>query len=193
MGQRVPVDGKAGAAEVDAAGQADARPDRQLAVFLVKIRVGHRFVDSLLQPAAGNSQVVDRPRVGLDRILLSHLGGIELQGLGNLVQLALDSETRLHRSVPALGAAGRLVGEDSATLEAIPGDFIGKGVERAGVVGGGDAVGAVGAAVERRAKLHGSDGAVLLHAGADPHLHRVPAAVAVKDLFAAETDEHRAA
>jgi len=37
------------------------------------------------------------------------------------------------------------------------------------------------------------DLAVLLHAGSDAHLHRVPAAVRVEDLLAVERDLHRAA
>ena len=39
--------------------------------------------------------------------------------------------------------------------------------------------------------MHRRDLAVLLHAGPDAHLHRVPAAVRIEDLLAVQRDLHR--
>ena len=110
-----------------------------------------------------------------------------------LVDLALHGEARLRRAVAALGAAGRLVGEDARALELVDGDLVRHRLERARVEGGRHAVGAVRAAVEPRAEVHAGDGAVLREAGLDPHQHGVAAAVDVEDLFARERDLHRAA
>ena len=107
---------------------------------------------------------------------------------GDLVELHLEGEARLRRAVAALGAARRLVGEDARAVEAVRRDLVGHGLERARVVRRGDAVGAVGAAVEQGLEVHRRDRAVLLDAGPHLHQHRVAAAVAVEDLLAREAD-----
>ena len=88
--------------------------------------------------------------------------------------------------MPALGAAGRLVGEGAQAAEAVARDFVGDGLQRARVEGRGDAVGAVGAAVEERLEVERGDRAVLLDADLALHQDGVAAAVAVEDLLARE-------
>ena len=111
--------------------------------------------------------------------------------LGDLVELNLLAEAALRRAVSALGPARRLVGEDAAALKVIRRDVIGHRLQRAGVERAGDAVRAVGAAVEQRLDVHAGDRAVALHAGLEVHQHRMAAAMAVEDLLAREADLHR--
>ncbi len=93
----------------------------------------------------------------------------------------------------ALRPARWLVREDAAAFESIGGDVIRHRLQRAGVEGGCDPIGAVRTAVERALEVHGGDVPVLGHAGAHPHQHRVPSAMRVEDLFACERALHRAA
>ena len=91
----------------------------------------------------------------------------------------------------ALRTARRLVRVDAHAIELVRWDAVGDGQQRAGVIGGRDPVRRVRTAVEPALVMHCRDLAVLLHAGADAHLHRVPAAVCVEDLFSVERDLHR--
>ena len=83
--------------------------------------------------------------------------GSRLEVAAELVDVRLEGEPRLRRAVPALGAAGRLVGEDAHAVEAIARDLVGHGLQRARVVEAGHAVAAVPAAVERGAEVHRGD------------------------------------
>src|SRR3989304_6271376 len=91
---------------------------------------------------------------------------------------------------PALGAAGRLVREDARPLEPVDRHLVGHRVDGAGVEAGGDAVGAVSAAVQ--AGLEGAPEEVAARAedGLEPHQRRVTAAMGVEDLLPREGDLH---
>ncbi len=123
----------------------------------------------------------------------AQVGGVDAEIDSDLVELHLEAEAGLRRAVPALGPAGGLVGEGADRLELVVGEPVGDGLERAGVVGRGDAVAAEGAAVEGGLERLRGERAVVLDTGLHPHRHRVAAAVAVEDLLAGERDLRRAA
>ena len=150
---------------------------------------------SMHSPSAdgGHGQVVGGLHERLGQVAPPHVGRVEAELLGGLVDLALHREARLGRAVPALGPARRLVGEHARALELVDRNLVGDGLQRARIEGGGHPVGAVGAAVEPGAEVHAGDRAVLLEAGLDPHQHRVAAAVDVEDLLARQRELHRPA
>jgi hypothetical protein len=45
----------------------------------------------------------------------AHLGRVEAERVGRLVEVDLEGEARLRRAVAPLGAAGRLVGEGASS------------------------------------------------------------------------------
>ena len=92
----------------------------------------------------------------------------------------------------AFGAAGRLVGEEADRLETVSRNRVGGRLQRTGVVGAGDAVAAVAAAVEKALELHGGNPAIVGEPGLDPHQHRVAPAVRVKDFLSRQRDLDRA-
>jgi len=116
----------------------------------------------------------------------AHLRRVQLEFVGYLVNLHFESEARLRRAVPALGAARRLVGEGAQALEAIVRHVVSDGLERAGIEGRGDAVGAVCAAVEISLEVHRGDCAVGTHARFDFHQDGMSPAMAVENFLARE-------
>src|SRR5207245_5003347 len=133
-----------------------------------------------------DAQPVHGPRVGLDEIAPLELHRVEPDVLGDLFQVQLEGEARLWRAVTALGTARRLVGEHPAALESVRGDVVGHGLQRASIEGRGDAIRPVRAAVERALEVHRGDVSVRRDARADPHQHRMAAAMSVEDLLASE-------
>src|SRR5207248_10541916 len=121
-----------------------------------------------------------------DEVPSLQLHGVDVQVAGDLLQVQLQGEPRLRRAVAALGAAWRLVGEDPAALEAIGGDVVGDGLQRACIEGRGDTVRTVGSAVQRAPEVHRDDAAVARDARAHPHQYRVPAAMGVEHLLAGQ-------
>ena len=189
----VPVDREARAGQVRGGREADATPGGQLPELLPPARRLDDAVDALRQAAGRHGEVVHRLLVlGHDRAP-AHLRGIEAELRGDLVEVDLEGKAGLRRPVAALRAAGRLVREDAAALELVPGDPVGHGLERARVEGRGDAVGAVRPAVEPRPEVEGQDLAVLPDARSHPHEHRMAAPVRVEDLLARERGLHRPA
>ncbi len=189
----VPVDRQPGAAQVGAAGQPQAAPARQAPVAFAEAAAGHHRLDAGPQAHRADAQPVGGDGAGLGEHAAAQVGGVDAQVAGDLVELDLEAEARLRRAVAPLRPAGGLVGEDPHSFEAVGRQLVGHRLQGAGVVGRGDAVAAVGAAVERRLQVLRGDRAVAPHAGAQPHQHRVAAAVAVEDLLAAERHLHRAA
>ncbi len=189
----VPVDRQSCAAEVAAAGEAEAAPWGELAPALAVARARDHRLDAAresdrpqLQPVGGDGvRLFDHAQSQVRRVLA------ELDG--DLVELDLETEARLRRAVAALRAAGRLVGEGADRLELVVRQAVGHRLQGAGVVGRGDAVAAVGAAVEGRLQGLRGERAVLADAGLHPHQHRMAAAVAVEDLLAGERDLRRPA
>ena len=148
--------------------------------------------DALGEADGADPQVVRGQRVRLLDDSQAQIGRIDRERLGDLVELNLLAEAALRRAVAALRPARRLVREDAAAFEVVRRDVIRDGLQRAGVERAGDAVRAVRAAVEQRLHVHAGDRAVQLHAGLEPHQHRMAAAMAVEDLFARQADLHRA-
>jgi hypothetical protein len=57
--------------------------------------------------------------VGLDEVAETHFGRIDAELLGELVEMHFHRKARLRGAVPALGAAGRLVGERARPTEPV--------------------------------------------------------------------------
>ena len=190
----VPVDRQAGAGEIRRAGEADAAAVAAACrnALVPAATPSTTLLDAFGEADGADAQVVRGQRIGLLDDAQPQLGGIDAPAVRRSCRAGLRAEAGLRRAVPALGPARRLVGEDAAALEAVGRDVVGDGLQRAGVEGAGDAVRAVGAAVEQRLEVHAGDRAVLLHAGLEAHQHRMAAAVAVEDLFARQADLHRA-
>ncbi len=189
----VPVDRQAGAAQVGAAGEAQPAALGQLAVALAPATaVDHRF-DALAQPDRADLEPVGGHGLGVLEVLETQIGRVDAEPVRGLVEVDLPGESRLRRAVPALRTARRLVGVRANAVEAVVGELVGDGLQRPGVVGRGDAVAAVSAAVEGGLQVLPGDGAVVLETRLEPHLHRMAPAVTVEDLFPAQGDLHRAA
>ena len=193
MRQLVPVDRQAGAAHVGAAGEAEAAAVGLLAIACFPVRAHDNFTDAFGKTGRADAQPVRGERIRLGDHAQAQLRRVELELLGDLVELHFLAEARLRRAVAALGAAGRLVGEGAAGLELETRQLVGHRRQHAGVEGARRTVRAVAAAVEQRLQVHGGELAVLRDAGAHLHQHRVPAAVLVEHLFARQADFHRAA
>ena len=68
--------------------------------------------------------------------------------MGDFIEMYFDGVAGLCRAVAAFGAAGRLVGEKAHAFKFVAGQRISNRLQRAGVVGGCDTVGAIGAAIQ---------------------------------------------
>ncbi len=188
----VRVDRVVRAGDVHRARDADAATERQLAVALLPVaRALDRF-QTLHEATRGDALVVDRAGVRALVVLAADLDGIHAELLGDLVELDLEGEARLYRSVTALRPARRLVREDPRRVEAVGRKVVGSREQLAGVVGRHQAVGAVRAAVDDDARVHARQPPVPGRAALVAHLHRVPAAVRVEDLLARPQHLHRA-
>ena len=192
VGHLVPVDRQPGTGDVGAAGESQALSPTERAAALRESGCPLQRVEALAKPHRRDAKLVDGAAVGGLQDRLAVLKGVETEVLGDLVELALESVTRLRRSVAALRTAWRLVRVHADAIELVRRDAVGHGEQGAGVIRRRDAVRRVRAAVEPALVMHRRDRAVLLHTGADAHLHRVAAAVGVEHLLAIERDLHRA-
>ncbi len=191
--QLVPVDRNARAAHVGRACEPYSAPRRELAVLVLPAGHLDHLADALGQARRADVQPARGERVRLGHHAQAQLRGVEPELVGDLVQLHLLAEARLRRAVAALGPAGRLIGEGAAGLELEARQLVGHRRQHPGVERARRAVRAVGAAVEQRLQVHRGQLAVLRHAGAEFHQHRVAPAVLVEHLLAREADLHRAA
>src|ERR1051326_7196100 len=123
----------------------------------------------------------------------SHLCRIEIQLLGDLIEMNFQRITWLRRSVPALRSTRRFVRENARSLKFVTRHFVSNGLERAGVEGAGNAVTSICPAVKKRFEVHRRDRAVFLHPGLDVHQHRMTPAMTIEDLFARQSTFHRTA
>src|SRR2546426_11980655 len=121
-------------------------------------------------------------------MLEAELGRIDAELLGDLVEVDLEREPRLRSPVPPFRPARRFVRERPCTLEPVPWNMIGDGLQRARVVRAREPAGPVAAAVEQRLAVTAGDGAVLLQSCLHPHQRGMAPAVAVEHLFAREGD-----
>src|SRR5437763_15656341 len=108
----LPVDRRARPREV--AGDGEAHAVSGLLLALAEPRGGHYLFCAFLEPARGDAQPVDGPRVGLDEVASFQLHRVDAQVVRDLLQVELQREPRLWRAVAALGSARGLVREDSA-------------------------------------------------------------------------------
>ena len=169
------------------------RPLRQLAVLLLPAGTLDHLADAFGQAVAADLEPARGERIGLGDHVEAQIGRIQLELFGDLVQLDFLAEARLRRAVAALGTAGRLVREHPAGIELEARQLVGERRQHAGVEGARRTVGAIGAAVEQGLQVHAGELAVLGHAGAEFHQHRMAAAVQVEHFLARQADFHRPA
>src|ERR1019366_7672162 len=117
----VVVDREARAGKILRAREPDAAPARQLAELVRPVRCAHDPANAFGEADRADVQVVGRERLWLFDDAEAVLGGIELELLGDFIELNLLAEPALRRTVAALGAAWRFVGEDAASLKVIGG------------------------------------------------------------------------
>ena len=184
----VPVDGEARAREIGGAGDAHAAAFGELAEFFFPIGDFHDAANAFGKIDGAQAEIICGDGIGSFDDAEAQVGGVELEFFGNFVELDFLAEARLDGAMAAFGAAGRLVGEGAAALKAVARDVVGGGLQRAGVKGAGDAVGAVAAAVDQRLEMHSGDGAVFFDAGFEFHQDGMAAAVAIENFFAREAD-----
>ncbi len=111
--------------------------------------------------------------------------------MGEFVQLHFQSKARLRGAMPALRTTRGFIGEDAQRLKFIILNRIRDCLQRAGIVGAGNAIAAISPAVEMGTEVHRGNRPVALHPRLDPHQHGVAAAMGIKYLFAIEGDLHR--
>src|SRR5207302_131954 len=133
-------DRQPGAAEVRAAGDADAATVWQFLESIFPIRACGHLLDALREADRADLQPVRRERIRLGDDAQAQLGRVHAELLRDLVELHFLAEARLRRTVAALGAAGRLVGEDACSVELVARQLVGHGLQRSGVESARDAV-----------------------------------------------------
>ena len=193
LGHVVRVDGVVGAGDVGRARDAHAAPVGEAAVLPSPFAGALHGVQALQEAVRGDAQVVDGARVGADEVAPAQLDRVDLQGFGDAVELHLEGEAWLDRTVPALGPARRLVGVGARGVEAVGGHVVGRREELAGVVGRHQPEGGVRAAVHDDPGVHGGEHAVAGGARPVAHVEGVASAVGVEDLLAGVEDLDRPA
>ena len=190
--QLVGVDRVGRAGDVHRAGDAEAAPAGQLAVALGPVAHAGDRVQALAEARARDELPVDGHIAAAERVLSADLNGIHPELRRQLVQAALKSEARLHRAVAALGAAAGLVGVEPPSPEVVMIEVDRPGQDLSGVVAGDHAEGVVATPIDANVVVDGQQPAFGARPHADVHLHGVPSAVAVEDLFARVEDLHGA-
>src|SRR5439155_11384445 len=137
-----------GTTQVGTDREAEATPPRHRGSPFQEAGALDNLMNAVRKSAARDPQPVDGARVGLRQIAEANLDGIETQFFSDFVEMDFERKPRLRRAVPALGTAGRLVREEPHAFEPVSRDGVGRGLQRAGVVGAGDPVAAVTAAIE---------------------------------------------
>src|SRR6267378_5001070 len=156
----VPVNGGSGAAEVGADRKSQAASRRHRGPALAEAGALDNLINARLQAAARDAQPVDRAGVGLGQVAKAQLDRVDAELFGDLVEVRLQCKARLRGAVAALGAAGRLVGEKADAFEPVSRNRIGGRLQCTGVIGAGNPIAPVSAAVEKTLELHGGDAAV---------------------------------
>jgi hypothetical protein len=117
----VRIDTVVGARDVGAARDAETAPIGQSTPALAPTGGALDLVEALQEAVRGDTHAVDGARVLTDEVAAPHLDRVHADPLGELVELALEREARLHRAVASLGTAARLVREHARRVEAIGG------------------------------------------------------------------------
>ena len=149
-------------------------------------------VQALQEAVRGDAQLVDRARVAAHEVDAPELDGVLPQPLGQLVQLHLEGEARLHRAVAAFGAARGLVGVHARGIEPVRGHGVGRGEQLAGVIRGHQPEGRVGASVQHDLRVHRLQPALFVGARPVLHVEGMSPAVGVEHLLAGVQDLDRA-
>src|SRR6185436_5460935 len=123
---------------------------------------------------------------GFDQMSTAHCRRIQLQLLGDLVQVNFQSITRLWCPVSSLRTTRRLVGKRAQPLKLITRHVIGDSLQGTGVERAGHPVTAVCPAIKIRLEMHPGDGAVILHSRLNVHQDWMASAVAIEDFLARE-------
>src|SRR4051812_44185583 len=116
----------------------------------------------------------------------AYLRRIEIQLLGNFVEMNFQRVTRLRRAVTAFGPTRWFIGKDPGALEFISRDLIRDCLQRAGVEGTRHAVAAVCATIEKSLEVHSGNRAVVFHTGLNVHQNGVAATMTIENLFTSE-------
>src|SRR5215216_6461210 len=104
-------------------------------------------------------------------MVATDLDRVESELLGDLVEMNFHRIARLRRAMPAFWTTRRFIRKCPQPLEFVTRHVVGNGLQGPAVERAGNSVTPVRAAVEKRLKVHGSDRAVVLHAGFDFHQH----------------------
>src|SRR5579875_121458 len=130
-----------------------------LSLFLrlkfVPVRALGDLIETFAQGGTGDAQAVDGAAVWLNSVATAQFDGVDAEIVGDLVHMNLDGVARLRGAVAAFGAAGRLVGKETHTLKFVARQFVGDSLQDAGVVGGGNTIGAIRAAIQEGTEVHG--------------------------------------
>src|SRR5258708_5319093 len=183
MRHLVPIDGEPRTSKISGAGQAHTAAFGKFAKFLFPTRHFDDTANALGKIDGAETEEICRHGVwGFDDAE-PQIRRVDFQFLSNLVELDFLAEAGLGSSMSALRSAGRFVCERAAALVAIAWNMIGGCLQRAAIESTRHAIGAVGAAVDQRLKMHPCDRAAPLHSGFDLHQAGIPAPMTVKNLF----------
>ena len=184
----IPINGQAGTRHVSAACQPKSMAFRQLPVTLFPAASPDDGLDTLFQSNRPDLQPVCRDRIRFQEVPQAQLCRVDSQSVSRLVQLNLEAESRLRRSMTSLGSARRFVGKSACALEPVIRQFIGRRLQCTRVVSAGHAITAVCATIECRSQMLRGHRAVFLESGLQMHLHRMAAAVAVEHFLPGQRD-----
>ena len=132
----VRIDGVVGAADIGAARDAEAATIRHTAVALFPRRGFFDPAQTLQKAVGAHAKAIDRGAIGADEVSSAQLDGIDAEGHGGLVELALNGEAGLNATMAALGPAGGLIGIGAGTVKAVARKRIGGGQKLPRVIGG---------------------------------------------------------
>src|ERR1700730_3867203 len=144
----VPIDREPGARQISGARQSNTSTLRKSPEFVIPARDLDHAANAFGEIDGAQAEKIGGYRVGRFDDAQAKLGGVNLELLGDLVELDFLTEARLDSAMAAFRATGGLVGEGAATLKAIAGDVIRRGLQCAGVESAGNAIGAIGTTVD---------------------------------------------
>src|SRR6266850_5425331 len=99
----------------------------------------------------------------------THLGRVQSQLLGNLVEVYFQCVTRLRRAVPSLWPARRFIRKSAQALKLVARHIICDCLQGACVERTGYAIAAVSSTIQERLEVHSGYRAVFLNARFDVH------------------------
>src|SRR6266849_8909866 len=115
----VPVNGQAGAGEIRGTSEAQAAAFREFAEFFAPAGGFHHAANAFREIHGAEAEKIGGDGVRRLRDAQTQVGGIDLELLGDLVELYFLAEAWLHGAVAALRSTRWLVGEGAAALKAI--------------------------------------------------------------------------